>query len=393
MARNSDPGISRDLKTGKWYFVTDTAPAGSPRRQVRRRGFKTKAEARAARDEMRRDVRKGVFVEPSRQTLERFLVDDWLPAVRGSLEPSTWASYDRYLRLHVIPRIGAIPLQALDPGTLNKLYSALLADGGRRDGKPGGLSPRTTRYLHTIVHRALKEAVAWGRLVRNPAGAALPPRAQDAQPPEMRTWSAPQLAEFLRLVEHSRYRAPWMFLATTGCRRGEALGLRWDDVDLELARASIRQTITAVEHKIRVAPRTKTGRGRGRAVDLDAATVEMLRAHRTRQAREFLLLGRRPQGDTLVFCFPDGRPYHPERFSREFDRRVERLGIKPRIRLHDLRHTWATLALGAGVPVKVVSERLGHKTTAITSDVYSHVTPTMQTDAAERVAGLIFGGG
>jgi integrase len=330
-------------------------------------------------------------VQPTRQTLERFLVDDWLPAVRGSLEPSTWASYDRYLRLHVVPRIGAVPLQALDAGTLNKLYSALRADGGRRDGKPGGLSTRSARYVHTIVHRALKDAVAWDRLVRNPADAARPPRVKDARPPEMRTWTAQQLAEFLRLVEHSRYHAPWVFLATSGMRRGEALGLRWSDVDLERGRASIRQTITAVEHQVRVAPRTKTGGGR--AVDLDAATLEMLRAHRARQAREFLLVGRRPQGDTLVFCRPDGEPYHPEHFSDQFDRHQRRLGFEPHISVHGLRHTWATLALQAGVPVKVVSERLGHSSTTITSDVYSHVTPTMQTDAAEKVAGLIFGGG
>jgi integrase len=386
--RNIDPGIFRDAKTSRWGFVIDVAPVGAPRRQLRRRGFATKKAARSARDAVRRAAHEGTFVQPSRQTVKEYIVD-WLEAIRGSLEPSTWASYDRYLRLHVLPRIGAVPLQALDAGTLNKLYSALLAEGGRRDGKPGGLSPRTVRYLHTILHRALKDAVAWGRLVRNTAEAARPPRARDARPPEMWTWSAEQLGRFLGLTAGDRYHPAFVLLATTGMRRGEALGLRWDDVDLEDGRASIRQTITAVEHKIRIAPRTKTGGGR--AVDLDAATVDVLRAHRVDQAQEMLFLGQRPQGDTLVFCFPDGRPYHPERFSREFDRRVARLGIQPRVRLHDLRHTWATLALASGVPVKVVSERLGHRTTSITSDVYSHVTPTMQTDAAEKVAGMIFG--
>lgn len=117
----------------------------------------------------------------------------------------------------------------------------------------------------------------------------------------------------------------------------------------------------------------------------------MLKAWKARQAAERLQMGAGWHDGDLVFTLPDGRPYHPERFSREFDRRVERHGV-PRIRLHDLRHTWATLALAAGVPLKVVSERLGHATTAITADVYSHVTPTMGAEAAETVAGVIFGG-
>jgi integrase len=102
-------------------------------------------------------------------------------------------------------------------------------------------------------------------------------------------------------------------------------------------------------------------------------------------------LGIRADGDTLAFCHPDARPYNPDRFSQEFDRALGRHDKLPRIRLHDLRHTWATLALAAGVPVKIVSERLGHATTSVTSDIYSHVTPTMGADAAEKVAGLIFG--
>lgn len=180
-----------------------------------------------------------------------------------------------------------------------------------------------------------------------------------------------------------------LVLATTGMRRGEVLGLRWRDLDLEGGRLSIRQTVTLVDHKIVIANRTKTGKGR--AVDLDGTTIAELRAQRVRQAQELLLLGIRADDDTLVFGHPDGRPYNPDRFSREFDRALLRYPALTRIRLHDLRHTWATLALEAGVATKIVSERLGHSTTAITSDIYSHVTPTMGADAAERVAGLIFG--
>jgi integrase len=204
----------------------------------------------------------------------------------------------------------------------------------------------------------------------------------------MRTWDAPTLARFLEVTKDDRHQPAWLFLATTGCRRGEALGLRWSDVDLEAGRVVIRQTVSAIAHQIRVQPRTKSGKPR--TIALDALTVVALRAVRARQAQERLLLGSDYEDRDLVFARPDGRPQHPEHFSMAFERRISRYEL-PRIRLHDLRHTWATLALAAGVDVKIVSERLGHASAKITWDIYQHVTPTMQTDAAETVARLIFG--
>lgn len=380
----------RNPKTGMWWFVVDLPPGpAGVRRQAKRRGFRTKAEAQAALDDLRVAGRQGTYVAPARQRLREYLAEDWLPAIKVTVEASTWASYERYLRLHVFPRIGGLRLEAVDAATLNRLYAELL-ESGRLDGKPGGLSTRSVRYIHTILGRALRDAVRWGRLVRNPAEVATPPRAAqtNAQAPETRTWEAETLGQFIEAESPSRYRVAWLFLATTGCRRGEALGLRWIDVDLDAGRVSIRQTITAIDHRIHVKSDTKSHRGR--SIDLDGETVGELRSWRTKQAQEKLLLGPAYDDRGLVFCHPDGRPYHPDRFSREFDRRVARHRV-PRIRLHDLRHTWATLALQAGVDIKIVSERLGHASTAITWDIYQHVTPAMQSDAAERVARLIFG--
>jgi integrase len=388
VTRNAAAAPRKDLKTGTWYFVVDAGftPDGK-RRQAKRRGFKTKNEAQKELDRIRQGVTTQTYVAPRRQTVAEYLQHDWLPAARVNLEESTWASYRRYIDLHVAPRIGGIQLQSLDSGTLNRLYADLLNEG-RRDGKEGGLSARTVRYIATILHRALKDAVAWGRLVRNPGDAARPPRARDAKAPAMQTWSSEDLEAFLRRSEGNRYHPAWLFLATTGCRRGEAVGLCWSDVDLDASRVSIRQAITAIEHRIKIGSRTKTAKSR--VVELDTRTVAVLRAWKARQAQERLLMGAGYQDHGLAFCHPDGRPYHPERFSREFDRMVARLGTR-RIRLHDLRHTWASLALQAGVPLKVVSERLGHATSAVTADIYSHVSPGMQTDAAEKVANLIFG--
>ncbi len=378
----------KDPKTGTWSFVVDLpdGPDGR-RRQARRRGFRTKADAQAALDEIRTSGRRGTYVAPVRQTFGEFLTCDWLPAIRTTVEPSTLESYTRYLTLHVVPRIGSVGLQQVDAGLLNRLYADLL-DHGRRDGKPGGLSPRTVRYIHTIIGRALREAMAWDRVVRNPASAAQPPSASHAQAPEMRTWDAPTLARFLDLVRNDRHHPAWLFLATTGCRRGEALGLRWSDLDLDKNRAVFRQTVGAIDHEIHIAPRTKSGRPR--PIELDSSTVVALRGLRARRAQERLLVGPAYVDNDLVFARPDGHPQHPEHFSMAFDRRVARHRL-PRIRLHDLRHTWATLALAAGVDVKIVSERLGHASAKITWDIYQHVTPTMQSNAAETVATLIFG--
>lgn len=376
----------RDPRTGTWGFVIDLPPwPDGRRRQIRRRGLPTRKAAQEALEEVRVDARKGAYVPPRRQTLTAFLQDDWLPAKRARLEPSTFESYERHLRLHVIPTLGGIQLQALDPAHLNRLYGHLL-EHGRRDGM-GGLSARTVRYVGTILGAALDDAVRWGRIVTNPARRADPPSASAAKPPEMRTWDRQTLGRFLELTRSDRYGPAFLFLATTGCRRGEALGLRWADVDLEARVASLRQTVTAVAHRKVVAPRTKTGKGR--QIRLDPETVAALRAWRARQLEERLAVGAGWQEGDFVFTLPDGRPYHPERFSREFDRRVDRYGL-PRIRLHDLRHTWATLALAAGVDVKVVSERLGHTSPTVTWSTYQHVTPAMATDAAERVADLIF---
>jgi integrase len=370
-----------------WFFVVDVGTINGRRRQAHRRGFSTKRAAQEELNRLRVAVTERTYVPPKRQTFTEF-AEEWLAAMKMSLEDSTWASYARNLRIHVAPRIGGMQLTAIDAGHLNRMYAELRESGNLGANKGGPLSARSVRYIATIVGEVFRAAVEWDRLLRNPATKAKAPRAKDAKAPPMRTWTAEQLDEFLRLSEGSRYQPAWTFMATTGVRRGECLGLRWSEIDFEAVTASIRASITAVEHEIRRNNRTKTDKNR--VVQLDAHTMGVLKAWRARQAQEKLLMGPGYRDDDLLFCHPDGRPYHPERFSREFDRMIERHRLE-RIRLHDLRHTWATLALKAGVPIKVVSERLGHATTAITADVYSHVTPGMQTDAAERVAALIFG--
>jgi integrase len=203
----------------------------------------------------------------------------------------------------------------------------------------------------------------------------------------MKTWTADELAQFLDFVSDDQLYAAWVVAATAGLRRGEVLGLRWIDIDLNASRLSVQQTLVSVAYETRFSV-PKTARSR-RSVSLDATTVAALRAHRKRQLEERMSWGQAYRDSGLVVTREDGTLVHPDRFTQMFDKHVKDAGL-PRIRLHDLRHTHATLALGAGVHPKVVSERLGHATVAFTLDVYSHAVPALQEEAADRIAALIF---
>ncbi len=228
--------------------------------------------------------------------------------------------------------------------------------------------------------------MSWGYLNRNPAALAVKPKQRSAGSVDMRTWTADELRRFLDHVRDDRLFPAWRLAASTGLRRGELLGLRWQDVDLHAGRVSVRQTLTTVGNKVAFGE-PKTARGK-RNIALDGVTIGALRTWRTQQAQERLALGPVWQDTGLVFSREDGSLIHPDTFSFWFDRHVRAADV-PRIRFHDLRHTHATLALQAGVPAKVVSERLGHATVAFTLDVYSHVIPALQEDAAERIAALV----
>jgi len=353
----------------------------------------------AASDEMTRllgDAQRGSYVEPTKLTFSEWIEKRWLPSL--SVRESTRHSYARNLRTHVLPRLGSIHLQQITPSDLNTLYRSLSSDGNKGHRSGEGLSPRTVRYIHTIIGRALGDAMLENLLTVNPAQRATPPRAREATEaaPAMVTWSGPQLARFLDWSAGGTYGPAFYLLATTGMRRGEALGLTWDDIDLDTARVSIRRALIVVGHQA-VMGSTKTGRAR--VIELDAGTVAILRQQWRRQAEDRLLIGPKYGDRALVFCHASGEPYHPDRFSREFDRKLERFNREhatdplPRLRLHDLRHSWATLALQAGVHPKVVADRLGHTTTNITLNIYSHVVEGMQSQAAENVSALIFGSG
>lgn len=253
-----------------------------------------------------------------------------------------------------------------------------MLESGRRDGK-GGLSAQTVRHHHRVLYQALKHAVKHGVLIRNVVEAVDPPRPDGK---EMATLEPDDVHSLLDAAHETPYYTLFYTAIYTGLRRSELLGLRWRDIDLDLATLSVVQTLHHVPGKGYVFREPKTKHSR-RLVDLSPSLALLLREHRANQELERKLLGCLPKPNDLVFSYPDGTPLPPNSITKAFHKLAQSLGLS-NIRLHDLRHTHATLMLRQGVHPKVVSERLGHSSVAITLDTYSHVLPGIQAAAAQR---------
>ena len=383
--------VARVSRTGSikrtgttWGFVVDVGRKDGRRQQVRKRGFRTRKDAQTALNEALAELQHGAFVRPRRITLGSYLTG-WLAglAIAGR-RPTTIAGYRRLIRIHVEPGLGDIPIQDVNASDLDRLYAQLAAVGSP-DGC-GPLSNRSIRYVHAVIGKALHDAERKGLVPRNVARLASPPSSSSARAPEMKVWTPAQLRAFLEFVSGSRHAPMIRLAAMTGLRRAELCGLRWQDIELDKARLVVRQSITTVDHHTVIGD-VKTVRSR-RVIDLDANTVSVLRAQRTNQLHERLRAGPTWNDSGLVFTMADGQGWHPDVISRAFTRLVEKSGL-PRIRLHDLRHTHATHLLAASTNVRVASERLGHASVAFTLDVYGHVLPGQQADAAAAVAALV----
>jgi integrase len=373
-----------------WAFVVDVGrDADGKRRQHKRSGFASRKEAERALRDTLASTDHGRYVSPSGQTLGDFLVNEWLPTTRPPrVRPNTYRDRELIVNRYVVPRIGMLELQQLTPRHLADLYTELL-DRGRIRGE-GGLSPKTVRGVHLVLSKALREAMRWGLVERNPADLVDPPSLRlvaARRRRAMRVWDSHQLRAFLAHVAHDRFYAFWLTAATTGMRRSELLGLRWSDVDLAGATLVVNATLVSGRDGPLFEELQKTRAGH-RTVSLDEDTVEALLTERRRQEHDQRLEdGWRNERD-LVFVWDDGRHLNPDWVWHEFVRLVDEAG-QPRIRFHDLRHTHATLLLRAGVNPRVVSERLGHSSVAFTLDTYAHVLPGMQAAAAEAFAQLL----
>ena len=369
-----------------WSFKVDTSAPGEPRKQTERTGFATKSDAIAAMNLLQGEKRDGTHVPPSKQLVADYLAT-WIAGGAGGVRPWTLKGYSSVVRNHLVPGIGRIPLQLITRGHLRALYAELGKTGQAKGTKAGtALSPKSVHNVHIVIGAALNDAIEDGLLRANPATGALKPPKGRA---EMSTWTREELAAFLSTIADPRDYALWRLAAYSGLRRGELLGLRWIDIKWNLSSLSIQQQLgldSDADGERDLAP-LKTDNGR-RSISLDAATLEVLRDQQ--QAQEF---ERRAWGEAygnrgLVFCRPDGSPHDPDVITHRFERAAVAGGVR-RIRLHDLRHTHATLALEAGIDISVVSRRLGHADVGFTARVYAHVTERLQRDAAAKLSAYL----
>ena len=321
-----------------------------------------------------RDRQLGKNPAPEREKVAGFL-ERWMEdVVKTSVRASTYRGYEVMLRLHIIPEIGHLRLARLTADDLDGCYSRLLNKG---------LSPKTVRLAHAILHRALSHAQRRGSVAVNVASVAAPPPAPRK---EFRTLSPEEASRLLKAALSDRLYALYCLALTCGLRQAELLGLRWADVDLNGAVLSVRQQVYRLSGEwIYTEPKTKAGR---RTVPLSGSVVEALRERRLAQNAERLRAQDWEDND-LVFANRRGRPVERvDLLRRSFWPLLERAGL-PHMRFHDLRHTCASLLLAEGVHPKVVQERLGHASIATTMDTYSHVLPSLQVDAAERLDRLL----
>ena len=349
------------------------------RHQRNKGGFKTKKAAQAHLTQALASIERQSYVQPAKSTLGQYLTEQWLPSLQ--VRESTQRSYASHVNVYFVPRIGHIPLQQLSKADVRKVFADIVSGGGDRKV----LSASTIRRIHATLRVALNAALADDLIVKNPL---LGLKLAVPRKPELQVWTAQEIRIFLECIADEPLHPLYLFMATTGVRRGEAAGLRWCDVDLEAGRTAIRRQILQNGKILMVGqPKTRSG---SRSISLDAHTVAVLRRQRARQATERLAWGPAYQDTDLVFAREDGSPLRPEYIGTLFNRLQKRVGMK-HIRLHDLRHSHATLMLTQGIPAKVVSERLGHASISITLDTYTHVLPSLGEAAAQQAADAVFG--
>ena len=288
-------------------------------------------------------------------------------SVKNTVRQRTYERYEQVARVHIKPAFGRIKLSALTPAHIRALY---------REKLDAGLAPRTVRYIHVTLNKALKQAVADGLIPRNPASSVKPPKLTKK---EIRPLDREQVRAFFDAVSGERLEPLYVLAVTSGLREGELLGLRWEDVDLETGTLQVRRSLSeARSGRIFEAPKS----GKGRNVRLTQRALNALRAHRKRQLEERMKLAGLWQDYGLVFPSQLGTPIGARNLNRSFKRHLERAGLPRSFRFHDLRHTCATLLLRQGVNPKFVQELLGHSDVSLTLNVYSHVLPDMGDQAA-----------
>jgi integrase len=334
----------------------------------------------------------------ARKNVGKFL-DEWLASIKASVRPKTYETYEGLVRLHIKPALGKLPLIGLGPDNLSRFYNERLA---------AGFSPQSVRHMHAVIHRALEQAARWNMVGRNVAHLVSPPRVERK---EISALNARQAQALIDASRNDRVGSLYVLALSTGMRQGELLALRWRDVDLDAGYLQVNGSLQRTSEGLAIsAPKTAGSR---RTIMLSNVALDALRAHKIRQNAERLLSGSEWENNDLVFANEVGRPIEATNLLRRSFKPLlqstctcshaknkhENIACSrcdcssftdlPDIRFHDLRHSAATLLLSQGIHPKIVSDMLGHSQVGITLNLYSHVTPTMQRQAAEAMDTLL----
>ena len=328
-------------------------------------------------------VKQNSYIEPTKMTLSEWL-NKWMTNYKKlTLKRTTWELYNILIEKHIKPEIGGIKLSKLQTGHIQGLYSKKSQEGSRADNRPGSLSPKSIRHIHTVIRSALEQALRERLISINPADAAVLPRNYRK---EMKILDIQGITKFLSAAKGSRYYTAFLLILATGLRRGEALGLRWKDIDLQKGVINVKQQLVRVKGGFMFSD-LKTELSR-RMVAIDDDIVQELKEHMESQMLERQKNHQIYEKNDLVFCSEIGKPIPPRNFVRYFKAILKKAGLDE-IRLHDLRHTYATMVLGQGISHKTLQENLGHYSASFTIEMYGHNTQDMKRDAAEKVGSLL----
>jgi len=361
MRRGRGDGSIFQRKDGKWVAQISLGP-GAGRETCY---GKSRGEVREWLTAKLREQQLGLSRSRQRLTTGQALAQ-WLEQVaKPRVRPSTFERYRGLVEQHLIPTIGSVPLEKLTPRHVQTMLNAKAA---------GGMKPRGVHHLRAVLRTALNQAVRWGDVPRNVAALTDPPRVEEKP---VAVLDAQEAGKLLRAAAGDRLEALYAVALAHGLRQGEALGLRWQDVDLEARQLHVRNGLQRVDGKLQLIP-PKTARSR-RTVTMPAALVATLREHRVRQLKEQLRID-----GGFVFAHPDGSPLDGTVVTHQFQRLLKRAGL-PRLRFHDLRHSCASLLLAQGISARVVMETLGHSTITTTMNIYGHVMPSLRQEAADAM--------
>jgi integrase len=367
-------GSIRERSPGHWAIILDQRDPTTGDRKRKWHSFKgTKRQTQIECARLIAAMKDGTYIEPSKITVAQFL-DRWLDHIKSQVTPKSHERYSGLVKKNIVPALGALLLTKLRPVNIGEAYSAALKNG-RKDGRSGGLAPRTVGHMHRVLKQALSQAVKWELLARNPTDAVDPPKVEWKP---VSTYDLSETAQILEAVRGKPIFMPALLAVMCGLRRGEICALRWRNVDLDGAQLAVVESVEQTKSGLRFkSPKS----GKGRKVALSPTVVDELRLHRARLAQELLKLGKRIADDDFVVSHPDGSMLPPIHVSQQWGFAIAKTGLA-KLRFHDLRHAHATHLLAMGVHPKVASERLGHSRVGITLDLYSHVIPGMQEDAA-----------